>query len=394
MAKATPSPPPPWEILVAFLQGLRGTLFEGDNIVPVLRGSFLLKHWFGSRARPAADIDVECFEKTRGTTYDRFGSFAIYAKTMCMYAAADAGHHRGESQENPSIMFDEVDVPADGTSLWDYGTPGERCCTGWEWHTRGTSGLLQIDIAHAGTYDFADLVVDEIDLVGAGKAFRFLAYTPEMLLAAKLSWLLRGLKRHDSGCLAFGGEPKDLFDCHLILTEAILRGDLFEKSLYAVAAEDKLDWNNLGVFHEVRCEPLTDADFPNWPEFRLAHPDLPAPGPAEMLQVVAERIEPLLANLRAHAPFLLAIDADPVDEVPYLVYADWLQERSDPRGDFLRLCTEWLFHDDSLPRGELIRTRDYLARSLPTISSPWLYHVFGGAERFRQFKQRIAIAQP
>jgi uncharacterized protein (TIGR02996 family) len=35
--------------------------------------------------------------------------------------------------------------------------------------------------------------------------------------------------------------------------------------------------------------------------------------------------------------FLMAIRADPADDAVRLVYADWLDERGDPRGDFLRL---------------------------------------------------------
>jgi uncharacterized protein (TIGR02996 family) len=35
--------------------------------------------------------------------------------------------------------------------------------------------------------------------------------------------------------------------------------------------------------------------------------------------------------------FLHAIKANPRDDVPRLVYADWLEERGDPRGDFIRL---------------------------------------------------------
>ena len=35
--------------------------------------------------------------------------------------------------------------------------------------------------------------------------------------------------------------------------------------------------------------------------------------------------------------FLHAIGADPRDDLSRLVYADWLEERDDPRGDFVRL---------------------------------------------------------
>jgi uncharacterized protein (TIGR02996 family) len=37
--------------------------------------------------------------------------------------------------------------------------------------------------------------------------------------------------------------------------------------------------------------------------------------------------------------FLLAIAADPTDDTARLVYADWLEERGDPRADYLRLVT-------------------------------------------------------
>ncbi len=35
--------------------------------------------------------------------------------------------------------------------------------------------------------------------------------------------------------------------------------------------------------------------------------------------------------------FIQAILAEPDDDVPRLIYADWLQERGEPRGDFIRL---------------------------------------------------------
>lgn len=36
------------------------------------------------------------------------------------------------------------------------------------------------------------------------------------------------------------------------------------------------------------------------------------------------------------ADFLAAIIADPKNDVPRLIYADWLEERGDPRGEFIR----------------------------------------------------------
>jgi uncharacterized protein (TIGR02996 family) len=41
-----------------------------------------------------------------------------------------------------------------------------------------------------------------------------------------------------------------------------------------------------------------------------------------------------------HAAFLAAVVAAPHDDLPRLVYADWLDERRDPRGEFIRVQIE------------------------------------------------------
>ena len=38
--------------------------------------------------------------------------------------------------------------------------------------------------------------------------------------------------------------------------------------------------------------------------------------------------------------FLNAIEANPCDPTPRLIYADWLDERGDPRGELLRIQEE------------------------------------------------------
>src|SRR5580704_16967148 len=41
-----------------------------------------------------------------------------------------------------------------------------------------------------------------------------------------------------------------------------------------------------------------------------------------------------------HDDFLQAILDDPADDTPRLIYADWLEERGDPRGEFIRVQCE------------------------------------------------------
>src|SRR5262245_47532810 len=394
MAKSKSARPltPPKEVCVEFLRRLHETVTEYDNIVPVLRGSLLLSQWFGNEARPAADIDLECFRRFSEESERPWRPLVEYGKLLCMSAAQSTQDYE---YLPPDIEFRETDVPADGVNLWEYGTPGERCYTGWVWHSRDDlAGLLQIDVAQAAAYDLADIGVADIELAAPGSdPFRFPAYTPELLLAAKLSWLLRSVKPRkdpdDSRPPQWTGEPKDLFDAHLLLTRASLHAEQFQNSLMAVGTADKLDWTALDALFDLRRAALTDADFPGWNEFRQQHEGLIYGGPAELLRTIVDHLEPLLGDFRQHVPFLGALKEDPVDELLYLMYADWLEERGDPRGGFLRAYATLFFRKEELSPDKRAQTREALLASLQATPSPWLYQVFGSAERFREVRKGI-----
>ncbi len=388
----------PESVCIEFLRHLSETVHPQDPVVLVLRGSFLLRHWFGECARPAGDLDLECFEKVRGTWYggarQRFSSPVDCARGLCCFAAEG-------SQQFPrpahGIEFDEIESPEDGDSLWTYGSPGERYYLGWMNRGRGDqSGRMQLDIAQAGTYNLNDISVADVHLVSAnGGTFRFPAYAPEMMLAAKLSWLMRGLTRcvnvRDTNWLKWTGETKDLFDAHLLLTKGTLRAEVFQKSLLAVGADDEINWNNIQAVFDVRQATMTDGDFANWEEFAQRHQGLTACGPVQMLRTVADRLEPLLGDFypREEMPFLLAINSDPVDEVSYLVYADWLEEHGNVRDNFLRLFTKWYFREAELPHQERAHTLTALKASFRDMSIPWLLQLFGTSARYRDIRQRI-----
>jgi uncharacterized protein (TIGR02996 family) len=382
MAKvAAQGPAPPTEVLVEFLHALHQTVNPHDQIVPVLRGSTLLRRWFGEAARPAADIDLEWFPQAGWG--GRFASPLEHARGLCMFAVGD--HH------GSPIAFDpDIPVPSDGVSLWDYGTPGVRCYTGWTWAERNLHGVLQVDVAQAGSYDLTGVATESMELPReGGEPARVLAYAPEMLLAAKLSWIVRHVQRNTTPAgrhsLTFLGEPKDLFDAHLLLTEGRLRSEVFQSAFLAVAMEDKLDWNHLDVLLDPGLVlPEGDA-FPGWIDFSERHQTLSHRPPSEMLRTVPARLRPLLGDLRQHLPFLHSIQADPVDEGHLLVYADWLEERADSRADFLRLFGRFFFHDDR-------RACHLVASSLSAQPGGWLYYVFGGPERARAIRKRIGAS--
>jgi uncharacterized protein (TIGR02996 family) len=106
---------------------------------------------------------------------------------------------------------------------------------------------------------------------------------------------------------------------------------------------------------------------------------------------------------REHA-FLSAILNDPDDESPRLVFADWLDERADPRGVFLRVQVELARWVPDLARRSALqaRERELLARHgaewigpLGPICTPWRFE--GGLARLtlpaRRFVgRRFALA--
>jgi uncharacterized protein (TIGR02996 family) len=69
---------------------------------------------------------------------------------------------------------------------------------------------------------------------------------------------------------------------------------------------------------------------------------------------------PLPLVCDAEEPFLRAILAAPDDEAPRLIYADWLEERGDLRGEYLRLACALasLTEDDPRFDGFVIRLRE------------------------------------
>lgn len=392
---------PPQEVLLEFVRLLNQTVLEyEETLVPVLRGSLLLRHWFGDHARRAADLDLECFERAEPPEdgigpYDEYQSLVDNGKAMCRYAAETSELSRNTEG---NIFFRESNAPgAEGASLWAYGTPGERYFAGWV--MRGhplRSGLLQIDIAESDSYTLDDISIADIELGEGADRVACPAYTPEMLLAAKLSWLMRSLTRRTvNGNIAaprWHGELKDLFDTHLLLKRAELDAASFQKSLLALGAECDLEWSRLAVLFDVQRAPMSVQDFPGWHEFVAQRGEVVVSEPHEMLQVVAERLEPLLGDfyLRQELPFIFEIHADPADEAAYAIYADWLDERGSSRAQVVRQFREFKFHSEELPADELTAKKQELQTTIANTSLPWLHQFFGQPSRLRQALDRIA----
>lgn len=367
------------EVMIEFIGALEELVSVYDHIVPVLRGSVLMRHWFGARARPAADIDLEWFPLP-GWTAQRHATPLLHARNLCLFAAGD--------HFNPPIVFDEMlPVPGDGVNLWDYETPGVRCYTGWTWTDRRLSGELQIDLATPASYDLPSIPAETAEFTRmSGAVAQVRAYTPEMLLAAKLSWIVRHVlckpTLHAGDQLAFFGEPKDLFDAHLLVTEKQLRPEIFQQALLSIVLEDRLDWNQLEAFWNYDRDRISDHTFLTWDDFRDQFAELITAGPGEMLATIIKECGRLWDGFRPHVPFLRAIAAGSTDEANFLVYADWLEDIADARANFLRQFCRVYFHVGSDATAELKQLVGDIPRA-------WLNHVLGGSTHTRDFLQSL-----
>jgi uncharacterized protein (TIGR02996 family) len=72
------------------------------------------------------------------------------------------------------------------------------------------------------------------------------------------------------------------------------------------------------------------------------------------------------------AGFLRAILAAPDDAALRLVYADWLDERGDPRGEYLRCrCARAALRPEDPKHAALLRREQELRRQSPAVILPW-----------------------
>jgi uncharacterized protein (TIGR02996 family) len=83
--------------------------------------------------------------------------------------------------------------------------------------------------------------------------------------------------------------------------------------------------------------------------------------------------------------FLDSIRASPAEIAPRLVYADWLEERGDPRVDYVRVLCEWLACRPAGDQALIERERELRAR----LSRRWLARIRGMPVREKPVKKRV-----
>ena len=384
-----------------------------ETLAPVIRGGLLMTEWFGEAARPLADLDIECFQRELSDaerqalseppphipdgfygSWGEFESLVDFGKAMCRYGVNSIA---GDSP----IQFSPSQDVGDGASLWVYGTPGERFYLDWEmsgdWLTNvakslfgakpnTSQGTLQIDIASAGDYTPDELgVVQQTMQNASGKRFEAPVYSQSTMLAAKLSWLLRGLQRSPAGqAPMWSGAAKDLYDVRLLLDRGDIDSQIFQNALNAFCKSDDIEWSSLqALMSDIPAFAPEEISVDGWTEFVNGHEQLlntgsdAAPVAGEWMQAIAERLAAHLGAFYVPAEepwYAEAASAEGLALDKCLVYADWLEERGDSRANFLREFGRG-FEDSVSARRAL--------DEIPRLPSGWLQRLCGTSKRCR-----------
>src|SRR5215211_5846586 len=91
------------------------------------------------------------------------------------------------------------------------------------------------------------------------------------------------------------------------------------------------------------------------------------------------------------AALLEAVCADPAADGPRLIYADWLDERGDPRGEFIRLQCALARLPTADPVARKLNARlGLFGRHLSTWEAP-LKAIVGGMEWARGFVETVNV---
>ncbi|MGL6075577.1 MAG: nucleotidyl transferase AbiEii/AbiGii toxin family protein [Fimbriiglobus sp.] len=357
-------------VMMEFLRCVSGIVDVRESFFPALRGSLLLQHWYPEKARPAGDIDFEVFAAPNSA--ERIVSLT---KMLCC-----------EGLRNSTIHFEDPFGSHNNhpESLWSYGTPGERFYANWR-TPAGETGRLQIDIAHHAAYTAEEAELKtETFTDRTGNTFTLPAYSRETMLAAKVSWLMRGFRRNTSESFNWVGEPKDLYDAYLLAHDKTLNAKRFQAVLAVMGRTDELYFPWLDYLFEIRRRAIPDRFFKNWEAFREKYPGLEllkSLRPTEMWEQLANQLEPLLGSFysREEMPLLNGLHLNTDKELRLGVYADWLEDHGDDRAELVRQIASAVYDRDASLKGF---KKKFLKAPLP-----WLLQLFGthvGMERFQE----------
>ena len=373
--------------------------------LPVLRGSLLMRHWFGEHAREAKDVDLELFDpnvtiRSRAQPIDRRN---IVVRPSWLIEMTRLALTEADGNSTPPFLETHAE------SIWQYGTPGGR----FVFDHGDTLEALEVDLASQGPYMWDELGLKTLEFTGPSvlqadelgptemdPAPTILAYSPELMTAAKLSWVLRSFQflNRAAGHLRLSAQPKDVFDLHLLLSRGQLAAEQLEQAICLVTHEEDVSWDAIDWLCDPQRMGDTEMVMADWDEFfQHRAPHLQGDcSPRELLIGIAERLPTLLPTFvrPQERPFIEAIRRHPDEPSHFDVYADWLEERDDARAGFIRALSQQLMNRAkgwsiaSLWKRESSPLQPRWSQPLADLfqqqPTPWLMRLFGTQAAYRE----------
>lgn len=207
----------------------------------VLRGSILLRAWYGRAAREPGDLDFVVVPESR--RIEEAGTVVMLHEIA---AAAEEAGSRGDAKIKAEAAISE--------DIWTYDrVPGRRLLLPWK--ADGLpGGWVQLDFVFN---ERLTLAPEATVVPAAGRpSTLLLAVTPELSLAWKIIWLLSDI--HPQG--------KDLYDAVLLAEHTTLRYEVLRDAL----EHADLEYPGNAVSLERISKIETD-----WQQFRMEYPDQP-----------------------------------------------------------------------------------------------------------------------
>ncbi|MGX8910123.1 nucleotidyl transferase AbiEii/AbiGii toxin family protein [Streptomyces netropsis] len=294
----------------------------------VLRGSVLLKAWFGEAAREPGDLDFVVVPDTWRLADDR---------TDAMLDGIARGAEELAREAGGLVRIDAAGAVSD--EIWTYDrVPGRRLVLPWTAAEGTPPGTVQLDFVFNETLP-APAVRTTVPRRGPGAPAVLMAASPELSLAWKILWLVTD--RHP--------EAKDLYDAVLLAESTRLPYALVQRVL--VAAGEYPEGSPLFLSHILH--QAAEAD---WFEFRKDHPDFPD-DEATFLTRFAVALAP------AFAPAEHGVYAQLAASFQYLTQA--LSEQREAGG--MEAVEEWLAGRGVHSVEAVVAVRELLGRTRCTL---------------------------
>lgn len=212
----------------------------------VLRGSFLMQHWYGDLAREPGDLDWVVRPPSRTIESGWAGQ---------LFEGLTRLATQGLFSRTPGVVIDDVRTE----DIWTYErVPGRRIVYYWRSEAVG-AGCLQMDFVF-GEHLWSPPVPLEIPSEFA-TSFQLWSVDKEQSLAWKLMWLDGDM--HPQG--------KDLFDAALLAEDTVISPALLKLALADRIFRD----GSRRLDHRFPLEWSFD-----WEAFRAEYPTIPGDGPA------------------------------------------------------------------------------------------------------------------